>query len=134
VFVYGSIGRSKVPAPKADLTAWLPTDKATTVGIGAVVDTGATRTCIPRDALDQLGGDVDADYQYVKVRDALGTEHTVEMCSVSLRIGNCLFEDIEVIVTDNTYALVGRDILNKYKLTLDAATKSWSASGPDCPA
>jgi hypothetical protein len=134
MFGYGTISKSKVPAPNVDLTAWLPTDKTTTVEIGAVVDTGATCTCIPRDALGQLGSDEDADYQYVKVHDALGTEHTVEMCSVSLRIGNCLFEDIEVVVTDNTYALVGRDILNKYKLTLDAPANTWMATGPGCPA
>lgn len=132
MFEYGTIGKSRVPAPKADLTLWLPANKDRRAVISSVIDTGASRTCVPREILEQLGDDI--DYQYATIREALGAERQAETCIISLRVGQCVFEDIEVIITDNKYALVGRDILNGYKVILDAPAKSWTASGEGCPA
>jgi predicted metalloprotease with PDZ domain len=86
------------------------------------MDTGSYRTIIPSDAADQLfplgastdvGGDVNGNYD------------TVNMLLSKLSIGN--IEEPDIVVThieEATEALLGMDILSRFRLTLDLSEKT----------
>ena len=44
---------------------------------------------------------------------------------VDIRLARCEFLLWGVIATDSDYALIGRDILNGYKITLDGINETW---------
>ena len=118
-------------APVIDLIAMVPGDQSFTAQSEAIVDTGATITCVPARVIDELGRDV-VVAKSVAVRGALKSSRANsrrEVYVLDIRLGNCYFPRLPVLVLpDMDYALIGRDILNDYLITFDAPNKSWSVA------
>jgi len=130
MYSYEKLQRSKHPCPVIELVAFAPSDKTLIAKTKALIDTGATVTCVPEKLILDLGR-----------RNLVGTKKIVagafgdrrpqvnrEAYVVNLQLGRCDFTDIEVVVLppDKEYALIGRDILNGFSVTFDAPNGAWS--------
>jgi hypothetical protein len=91
-----------------------------------LLDTGAQCTCLPAAEVEKIA-DV-LDYDRIKCIGPVGPTQDVTAYTVHLRIGDlgADLEDVLVIATARPYALIGRDILNKYKLVLDGPRLVWT--------
>lgn len=92
--------------------------------IKAILDTGAGKTCIPQSIIKELGSSV---YTTIKVRSPLDRNITtsIRLYSVTIEFYGQKHE-VEVFDIPRDYAIIGRDILNKYKIILDAPNGVWS--------
>ena len=53
----------------------------------------------------------------------------VRVYTVDLKVGDAEFPDFEVIALSKNYGLIGRDILNAYRVILDGPKGSWEVVG-----
>ena len=119
------------PAPVIDLVAMVPGDPSFNSQSEAIVDTGATITCVPTRIIDELGRDRVIAGKPVEVKAALKSSRAnpQESYFLDVRLGNCFFPRLRVLVLpDMDYALIGRDILNDYLISFDAPNKTWSVA------
>ena len=101
-----------------------PQDAAARFSVPALIDSGADQTCIPGDKCRALGPVVKA--RPIRVIGPTSSKRLVA-CDVDLLVGGTLFASLEVIVLEHLqYALIGRDILNRYKLILDGPNLEWT--------
>jgi predicted aspartyl protease len=130
MYKYEQIQRSNRLAPVIELLAFAPSDKDLTSRSKALVDTGATITCVPESVIAELGRrNLVATKK--RVAGAFGDKRPQmdrEAYVISIRLDHCEFEDIEVVVLplDKEYALIGRDILNGFSITFDGPNDTWS--------
>lgn len=124
MFQYGNNISVKFPCPEIILQGKIPSDETKTFRVTAIIDTGAIMSCVPAKAIESIVG-ADFEYNLVTVRGACGTSEYRKSYIIHLKLANCEFRDLEVIAIDKPYALIGRDILNKYKLTFDAPNSTW---------
>jgi len=125
---YEGIRRSNIPAPTIDLIAFAPSDDLLIGTAKAIIDTGATITCVPASIIDAIGRKNLSATSKKVVGAFRGRRSQLEKESytVNLKLGNCYFENIEVVVLpDMEYGLIGRDILNDFKITFDGPNDSW---------
>src|SRR5437764_13952443 len=104
MFSYGSIQSLSRPSPEIMLYALSPMDENIVTSVVALVDTGATITCIPEAVLKNLGVNLDFGIRTVKYVSGEIQERT---CIVHIRLHKCLFRDIEVVVANRRFALIG---------------------------
>ena len=92
--------------------------------VKAILDTGAGITAIPQSIILRLGG---LFYTTINVRLPLGINKitSTKLYSVIIEFGEKLHE-VRVIAIPKDYAIIGRDILNQYKIILDASNEVWS--------
>ena len=92
--------------------------------IKAILDTGAGKTCIPQSIIKELGSSV---YTTIKVRSPLDRNITtsIRLYSVTIEFDG-QENEVEVIGISEDYAIIGRDILNQYKITLNGPEETWS--------
>jgi|694.fasta_scaffold53786_2 hypothetical protein len=86
------------------------------ISLVALIDSGADATSIPLHALRQIGA-LPAESRWL--RGVTGERHRVELYEVYLQIG--VYGQYLLVVGDtfSDEAIVGRDILNHYVVTLD---------------
>ena len=96
--------------------------------VTAILDTGAVLTCIPEAIFQQIGP---VTYDVIPARGVFGTSG-LKVCEVSLSILACKFERVTVGVIELEYALIGRDFLNDYAISLNGPEKTWSVEDPCC--
>lgn len=117
----------KLPTLKVHLTH--PRTQSERTEIEAIVDTGADQSCIPERLFGQLRLN---HYTEQRVRDFNGQIITLRRARINLMI-ECDIDtwhpDIEVLLIEGDEAIIGRDILNQYKLVLNAPLNKW---GIDC--
>lgn len=121
---YGNLQHKSIPGPQIQVCAISPNLDSLVVEFGAVIDTAAVVTCVPETVILQLDESKLA-YSIRKVRGAVGKETTRKSFIVNLKIKDCIFENIEVITLDKEYALIGRDILNRYNVFFDGPNGIW---------
>ena len=87
------------------------------VDLPARVDTGADRTVIPPRVPEQLGAVVDRRLRFAGLG---GVETELPIYQVQLAIRDLPPVVVDVAASDGEpHVLLGRDVLNRYKLTLD---------------
>lgn len=123
MFKYGTVQSKLRQAPQIEITAKSSLRGRAAAAVEAIVDTGAVMTCLPARVIRKLGGDR-LGYSYRQVGGALGTGR-VKSYFINLKVADCDFPDIEVLALNKEYAIIGRDILNRYKVTLDAPNLKW---------
>lgn len=128
---YGNIqGSTDKPRPKAYLKVVNPSSSSRygeVEAIEAIVDSGATMTCIPESIIARVGY---LEYSHQKVRDANNNVVLRKSYILNITIGNYTFNDLEVIGFSKSYALLGCDILNQSKIMLDAPNNRWIYNCP----
>jgi hypothetical protein len=92
--------------------------------VEVIADTGAGITSLPQEVIDALGP---LQYTTINVRSPFDRNRQTAMglYSVCLRIENGITHEIEVLGIPRKYGILGRDILNNYKIVLDAPNRRW---------
>jgi hypothetical protein len=123
MFEYGELQDTEYPTPQVRLTVRSPTEPTRFCSVEAIVDTGASITCLPVASVGELGLQ---DYGYVIVQAALGEPEEASTAYVEIDLGAFTLNDREVLLYNRPYALIGRDILNRFRIVLDAPQALWS--------
>lgn len=111
---------SNVPAPVLEVSLSLPIDSEVIVRTPALVDSGASITVIPQNIVEQL------QLRYVDEIRVIGVDMNARyfpVYSVKIifdRLGEFV---IRAIAYKNSYALIGRDLLNKWSVFLKGREK-----------
>jgi len=108
---------STPPAPSVLLNLTHPVTNVRAENLSALADTGADQTVIPERFVGQLGL-LKLDEEVVRGFD--GTPQVLGTYSVILQVRDLIPMEVEVIASSRIpYAVVGRDVLNHYKIVLD---------------
>lgn len=122
-FSYENAQTSDFPAPEAYIRLSNPVDSTKTTSLLGIVDSGATITCVPESKIANLGANL--EYEFIEVYDANGNCCERKIYSVNLFLEDQAFEELQVIALPKSVALIGRDILNRKKVMLDASKDIW---------
>ena len=117
--------QEETPAPVAIITIRNPATNDAVTGVTMLLDTGADTTLIPRLILPALGITANAlkqaDYSLVGFD---GTRIPAYLASVKITfIGKTLRGDFPL--TDADYGIIGRDVLNRFRLVFDGPRQVW---------
>ncbi len=119
-FQYNNIICS-VPAPTCLMTIFSRSSDLMT-RIEMIVDSGAEITCIPEALIPSLGklkkGEVTAESFSGETYDRIS--YFIEIEFLGKR-----FKNLEVVPVDVDHGYLGRDVLNHFRLILDAPQASW---------
>ena len=84
--------------------------------IDALVDTGATYTCVPRELLDQLGVEAEEEWPFIL---ADGREVSYSIASVRVRINHRSRTTVAVFAAPQSEPLLGAVTLEEFGLAVD---------------
>jgi len=105
------------PSPAVLVSIAHPNTNARVESIWGLVDTGADQTVIPESLVDEL--------DLVKLDEELicgfdGQPQVLQTQTVLLQVRDFLPIELEVLASPHVkYPIIGRDVLNRYTLTLD---------------
>jgi clan AA aspartic protease len=105
-----SVGNFRVPLAVASSTG------ASFRPLEALVDTGATYTCVPREVLEELGITPEEAWPFVL---ADGRETTYPIATIRVRLGQRTRHTIAVFGERGTEALIGAVTLEEFGLAVD---------------
>ncbi|OCQ97927.1 hypothetical protein BCD67_01995 [Oscillatoriales cyanobacterium USR001] len=125
MFRYGHFQNRWTPGPQAIIQIYSPQDPSLSAKVNAIVDSGAVLTAIPQWTIEEID-DGNLEYTWITVKGAIGIGERRKTYIINLRLGNYYFPDLEVVALDKECALIGRDILNEYRVILDAPKGRWS--------
>ena len=123
-FSYISIHPTLPVAPQIQLEVRAPRNEALEVSVTAILDSGADQTCLPEQVFSQFDERY-LDYCIVPVSGAVGEAVDRKAYIMHLQFAGCNLANIQVISLESGIALIGRDILNKHKVTLDGPNNKW---------
>jgi predicted aspartyl protease len=113
------------PSPIARIEVSNPYDSKNKLkNVKAILETGAGVTSIPESIIKELGS---LQYTTISVRSLLDRNRII-----SKRLYSVIIEldgqenEVEVLTIPRDYAIIGRDILNQYKITLNGPEETWS--------
>lgn len=105
------------PAPFIHVSLGLAENGVTLENLPAQLDTAADLTAVPANVLQDLGA---VALDSMKVAGFDGILRTAPTYVVRLAIRGCEPVTVEVIKTpDESFILLGRDVLNQYRIILD---------------
>ena len=105
------------PAPFVFITLRHPRTEAEVRDIAAQIDTGADRSLVPLAIVEALGLDFAGS---ITIGGVGGTTEEMKLYTFLLRVHTLPPQVVEVLAhLDEEYVLIGRDILNSYRLVLD---------------
>ncbi len=111
------------PAPVAALTLRTLDGRAAIADVLAVLDTGADVTLLPRWAVEQLGLIPQTD-ESVKLAWFDGTTRAAESVELEASFQGGRFQGRYAVV-DQPHGIVGRNLLNHFRLLFDGPAKTW---------
>lgn len=113
------------PSPIARIEVSNPYDSKNKLkNVKAILETGAGVTSIPESIIKELGS---LQYTTISVRSPLDRNRII-----SKRLYSVIIEldgqenEVEVLTIPRDYAIIGRDILNQYKIILNGPEETWS--------
>ncbi len=124
---YGNTQHSVSPSPEALVKISNPSDFSKICDVMGIIDSGAVMTCIPESILSQLGK---LTYSSVSIRDINGNIINRKTYIIDIQIEDYQIKNVEVIVVPKRYTLIGRDIINQFKIVLDGPKLQWSIEKP----
>lgn len=115
--------RKQPPRPECFIRVRNPgTSDSFVDNIAAFIDSGADMTAIPRSIIENLGN---LPQNYVTVQDVHGHHQRRTTYVVDIEIADNLLSKIEVVASSLEKVVIGRDILNQYKVVLNGPNNSW---------
>lgn len=114
-----------MPSPFTHIDVFNPSsDTHCHKNLKVIADTGAGITSLPENVIRTLGH---LQYTTINVRSPVDRNRQTAMVlySVCLRIENGITHEIRVLGIPRKYGILGRDILNNYKIVLDAPNGRW---------
>jgi hypothetical protein len=104
-----------------------PNNPRRKVLIDAFLDTGSVISCIPNNKVMQIG-DNSLEYDMVMAQ-GITSAMPLKQYVLNVKLGTCIFTDHPIVAVPRTYAIIGRDIINKYKIVLDGPRLVWNVEG-----
>lgn len=128
MFSYGNTQSPMRSSPQASIIVCHPLGDSH-LNVEAIVDSGAFMTCVPDTIISYLGTNM---YGSITVSGPLNQPVTRKTYYIHMSIINnddytsaCDCGLVEVIAIPRNYALIGRDVLNQYKVVLNAPHRIW---------
>jgi predicted aspartyl protease len=124
-FRYSS--RHTPPAPLLEIRLARPDEAFRGPPLEAMLDTGADATIVPRRYIDPLHAQIDS-HRYLRTQ--WGDRRPVHTYLLDVEVAGLRLPSIEV-VADRTgdEAIVGRDVLNRLRITLDGPAGTLEVTG-----
>jgi len=113
------------PAPFLDIVIYHPENSVQATRSRAKVDTAADISAIPAPWVVQLGLPIASK---LTVEGYDGIPASVFTYTVLMEVGPARFKNLEVIAIPETYALLGRDILNHFYIHLNGPELTFDLS------
>ncbi|WXG39451.1 MAG: retroviral-like aspartic protease family protein [Candidatus Freyarchaeum deiterrae] len=114
------------PAPTIKVTIFNPIS-GNNVQYYGILDTGADDTAIPSNLIAELGLQKVRKKDYIDVYGRLVKEWTYY---INVDFNNFLLEFIEVVALPQDEVIIGRDILNNFKIVLDGKNLHFEIHDP----
>jgi hypothetical protein len=115
------------PAPFADTLILLPSDRKQTRRIRGKLDSGADISVIPEQVADGLHL---IPAREIQTRGYDGVVRDIQSYFVALEVEGYPIQLIEVVTSRRADALLGRDVLNRFKITLDGKALTFEMTDP----
>jgi hypothetical protein len=115
------------PAPVLEVTAHHPKTAGLETRVRAQLDPGSDISVLPESAADAIGLQRDGELE-VEGYDGLVT--CVPLCVVTLEIAGEVLPPMSVVVMPRSLAILGRDVLNRFILTLNGKNLSFELKDP----
>lgn len=128
-FSYGTRHGDGLNGPELEVIVRSPEDESAHEPVEAVVDTGSVITVVPLDVIERIGPKKFVPGR-ARITVANGSQIEVPTYEVQLCIGMHTYP-ISAVGMPKSYLLLGRDVLNKYLLHLDAPNGVWGIE-PSC--
>jgi hypothetical protein len=126
---YGYLQSNVTSGPQCLIHIYNPTDVRFGLNISAVIDSGAVITCISEEWVQKLGNLV--RMPSMEIKTSTNAVYSVESYIVSLQFPE-FDEDIQnlrvISIPRKKYAVIGRDILNRYKIVMDGPSSTFRLS------
>jgi hypothetical protein len=126
MFIYGYAQSVNTPAPEIEATVVCLDVGGRQEKVVCVVDTAASKTCIPRALIERLAPKT---YTSGFVVWGSGQRSRHDMFRVGIEVGPKNFI-LWVVATEKSYGLLGRDVLNDHTLTCDGPNLRWGVQPP----
>jgi len=118
---------SQPPAPFIEFEVVSPQDSTQRRPTQGLLDTGAEVSVLPVEILTALQIPKASD---MSVESCDGSPTLVTTYIVTLRIADARLDSIEVVAAPMPYAVLGRDVLNHFILTLNGKDLSFELQDP----
>ncbi|TEU16302.1 MAG: hypothetical protein E3J21_10900 [Anaerolineales bacterium] len=115
------------PAPFVDVLILHPSDHEQTRYIRGKLDSGADLSVIPEEVADELQL---IPAREIQTRSYDGTVRDIQSYFVALEIEGYSIQLIEVVASHRADTLLGRDVLNHFRITLDGKTLTFEMTDP----
>jgi len=112
------------PAPLAKTTLRNPQNGKSVSNVPMLLDSGADVTLVPRAIMDHLGAEVIPDVSY-EVTSFDGSTSVISAVQIELILLKKVFRG-RFLLIDQSWGVVGRDILNLVSLWLDGPRLTWN--------
>ncbi|MCE9555522.1 MAG: hypothetical protein K8T91_19415, partial [Planctomycetes bacterium] len=119
---YDSI-RFSPPAPLANVTLRHPESNTLATDVPLLIDSGADVTLLPKSSVDLLGVETDTGEVY-RLAGFDGTISFSQAVRVDLILGRKTFKG-RFLLIEQTWGVLGRDVLNHLCLVLDGPQLAW---------
>jgi len=112
------------PAPVAEVEVSVPDSGQTVPNVKLLVDSGADVTLLPRSAAEQSGVVLDANPRY-EVAGFDGKRTLAHAVILDMTFLEKTFRGV-YLPTDEEVGILGRDVLNSFRILLDGPANTWS--------
>jgi hypothetical protein len=119
--------RVQPPAPFVDVLILHPSDHEQTRGIRGKLDSGADISVIPEELADELHL---IPAREIQTRGYDGTVRDIQSYFVAFEIEGYPIRLVEVVASRRTDVLLGRDVLNHFRIILDGKMLTFEMTDP----
>jgi hypothetical protein len=124
MFLYGTLQGPQYLSPEITIDIRSPETNNLINDIEALLDTGSPITLIPERLIERLGI-ANMVYEKIRIRGATNQVEERRAYLIHLKVASWNFYDFRVGTFKKPYALIGRDIINRYNITLDGPQQRW---------
>jgi predicted aspartyl protease len=115
------------PIPEVILDITNPYTKISISGVSGIIDTGGDGITIPKKFVKRLNV---ISSRKIDVEDYDGKISKKDIYRITINIEGKVFENIEAIESDKDEIIIGRNILNQFKIVLDGKKEISEISDP----
>ncbi len=116
------------PAPFMDVIIAASNDSGPQRSVGTLLDTGAEISIIPQQIAHELEL---SPYAEMIIEAFDGRRQRVNLYAVTLEVAGTHLSPVRAVAYPSSYAILGRDVLNRFLTTLDGPHLSFEITASD---